>query len=219
MLCISFVGCGENKGITKKMANSPLQLLYETKDEYGNILQQVFYNEKTCETLLKEFIYDYKNGSWVCIDQRATVLSNKDNTRCNSHMINSALNIYYNDDLADGPITIMDNEYAKISIVKYLAKDNWWEFGYELKIINKTNQVITVMIDSLSIMDINCKPLFTIDHIDAKNTAYFILAWDKETLERCYIPYIDNIEFMVRIFDNDDWKTPALAGEKILIKK
>ena len=74
------------------------------------------------------------------------------------------------------------------------------------------------MIDSASIMNINCDPLFKVDHIEAGHIAYFNIAWDKETLERGYIPYIDNIEFIIRVYDNEDWTTPALYGTKILIK-
>ena len=201
--------------------NTPLKLVNEVTDQYDNILQQIFYDEKNDRYLLKEYTYILQKNKWVCTNQQTVVIS-KVEKQCNFNnqdQLNNYLKIYYNSDLSDGPITIMDNEYVKVSIVKYLAKDNWWEFGYELKVVNKTNSVITFMIDNPSIMDIQCKPLFTIDHVDAKNTAYFTMAWDKETLERCYIPYIDNIEFMIRVYDNENWKTPALAGNRLLIKQ
>jgi hypothetical protein len=68
-------------------------------------------------------------------------------------------------------------------------------------------------------MDILCKPLFTIEHIDAGKTAYFTLAWDTDTIERTHIPYIDNIEFMIRVYNNENWSAPALDGSRIMIKK
>jgi hypothetical protein len=67
-------------------------------------------------------------------------------------------------------------------------------------------------------MNIGCPPLFSIDHIEAGHTAYFTLGWDNETLERLYVPYIDNVEFMLKVYDNDNWRAPAFAGERILIK-
>jgi hypothetical protein len=190
--------------------------LYETKDLNDNILQQMFYNEETGEYLLREYTYVHTGSFWECTNQRTAVVFNKGSS--DTVLPSPTLKIYYSSDLADGPITLLDNEWVKVSIVKYLAKDSWWEFGYELKIVNKTNRVITITIDNESIMDINCKPVFSVDHIDAGDTAYFTLAWDKDTLERCYIPYVDNVEFMVRIFNNDNWKVPALAGERVLIK-
>ena len=119
----------------------------------------------------------------------------------------------------NGPIVILDDEGVRVSITKYLAADMWYEFGYELKIENNTNNIITIAIDDVAIMDTACPPLFNIDHIDAGKTAYFTIGWDKETLERSHVPYVNNIEFMIRVFDNTNWQSTALTGEKIMLKK
>lgn len=193
-----------------------IKLIDTTSDQHGNILNQIFYNEATGEYIIKEYSYEYISGSdrWQCIDQQTKVVSDIKGT----YIKDPALSIYYNTDLLSKPIILIDNEYAEISIIKYLAQDQWWEFGYELKIVNKTKKIITMSIDDAYIMNIQCEPLFSIDHIDAGKTAYFTMAWDIETLERCHIPYIDNIEFMIRLFDNEDWTSPAFTGERVLIK-
>lgn len=219
VLCFCFVSCYTEKEI---IYDSPLKLIDEVRDQYNNLLQQTFYNEESGDYLLREYTYELQRNKWVCVNQQTSVLPYKKETptiQAGANLSNPMLKIYYNSDLVDGPITVMDNEYAKISIVKYLTEDYWWKFGYELKVINKTNSVITIMIDGASIMGINCKPLFSIDHIEAGNTAYFTLAWDEDTLNRSYIPYIDNIEFMVRVYDNEKWNDLALVGSKILLKK
>lgn len=207
--------CAESTSIS----DYPLRLIDEVKDQYDNLLQQILYNEETGDYMLREFTYKLERNKWVCVNQQTSIISCKEEPLAAQASVNPMLKIYYNSDLVDGPITVMDNEYAKISIVKYLTEDYWWKFGYELKVINKTNSVITIMIDGASIMGINCKPLFSIDHIEAGNTAYFTLAWDEDTLNRSYIPYIDNIEFMVRVYDNEKWNDLALVGSKILLKK
>lgn len=207
--------CAESTSIS----DYPLRLIDEVKDQYNNLLQQILYNEETGDYMLREFTYKLERNKWVCVNQQTSIISCKEEPLATQASVNPMLKIYYNSDLVDGPITVMDNEYAKISIVKYLTEDYWWKFGYELKVINKTNSVITIMIDGASIMGINCKPLFSIDHIEAGNTAYFTLAWDEDTLNRSYIPYIDNIEFMVRVYDNEKWNDLALVGSKILLKK
>ena len=215
IISISIV-CACNK---ENPETNSLKLIDEVKDKYDNILQQTFYNEKTGDYFIKEYTYILQQKKWVCIDQQFIMLPNKETAQeSHSNETNPILKVYYNNDILSGPITIMDNEYAKITIVKYLAKDNWWEFGYELKIVNKTNKILTVTFDDTSIMDTRCRPVFTIDHVDANHTTYFSLCWDKETLERNCIPYIDNIEFMVRVYDNENWTIPALAGEQLLIK-
>lgn len=215
LLCLTFTGCNDSDS-GRSVVAYPLKEVNVVYDQYNNILQQTLYNELTGEYIQTDYIYVYQDSCYVCVDQRTTVI-NYSKTTCQP-VANPTLKIYYNKDLNNGPIVLMDNEWAKISIVKYLTEDNWWEFGYELKIVNKTNSVITLAIDDTTIMDINCKPLFSIDYIGAGDTAYFTMAWDTDTLERCYIPYIDNIEFMIRVFDNN-WHAPALAGERVLIKQ
>lgn len=215
IICLSLHGCYKRTVISE--VSYPMKEVDAVYDSNNNLIQQTLFNQETGEYFLKEFKYERKFFIWSCVDQRTSILKHYNTPNINASCI--PLNIFYNSDLTNGPITIMNNDWAKVSIVKYLAADRWWEFGYELKVVNKTNRVISILIDGCSIMDINCKPMFSIDHIDAGNTAYFTLAWDKDTLERCYIPYIDNIDFMVRVFDNDDWDVPALAGTRIVLKK
>lgn len=198
--------------------NQSITLVDEVIDKYDNILQQTYYNEETDEYIIKKFIYELQQDKWVCVDQQTIMYSAKV-PKTEHKCTKPTMSIYHNNNLIDSPITIMDNEYAKISIVKYLAADRWWEFGYEIKVYNKTNKVLSIIIDDCYIMNIQCKPLFSIDHIEAGKTAYFKLAWDNDTLTRCHIPYIDNVEFMVRVFDNEDWTVPALAGNRIMIKR
>lgn len=199
----------------------PLRQVDAIYDSNGNILQQTIYNEQTGEYFLKEFIYARQDNKWVCVNQTMSIIHNSTTDKQESAIINNTnwLNIYYNADLENGPIVILNNEGVRISITKYLAKDMWYEFGYELKIENNTNNIITISVDDVAIMDVACAPMFSINHIDAGKTAYFTLGWDKETLDRCHVPYIDNIEFMIRAFDNANWQSAALTGEKIMLKK
>ena len=211
-MCCMLSGCSSNK----EDYYVSLRLVDEVRDQYDNVLQRTYYNEDADEYLIKEYTYCLQKNKWVCVDQKTTIY--KTTYDRPESPVDNSLTIYYNNDLTTGPLVILDNEYAKISIVKYLAKDDWYEFGYELKIVNKTNQVLTMSLEDFYIMDIMCKPLFSIDHVEAGKTAYFKMAWDKDALERSHIPYVDNIEFMVRIFDNENWTSTALAGNRIMIK-
>ncbi len=212
--CGLFAGCGS----ADKTPDSPFVLVDTVEDQYDNILNQLYYNEATGEYLLKEYIYELNGNKWVCIEQRTTIYESSPIVPGNS-CYDTGLDIYYNSDLMDNSITIMDNEYTKISIVKYLAEDAWWEFGYELKIYNKTDKVLSTIITDTYIMDIFCEPVYNIEHLDPGKTAYFKLAWDEDTLTRCHIPYVDNVEFMIKVFDNNNWTAPALTGKRVMIKK
>lgn len=214
IIMFSLTGCSSE--VREPLVASPLKELNTVYDSNGNLIQQILYNDQTDEYIMKEYIYACEDGYFICADQRTTITGTKKKA---NQDISNKLTIYYNQDLLDRPITIMDNEYVKVSVVEYLAKDNWWEFGYKLEVINKTTQVITIMIDDVYIMDIECKPMFSVEHIEAGKTSRFILAWDKETIERCYIPYLDNTEFMIKVYDNEDWKVPALAGSRVMFKQ
>ena len=209
-----FVGCDKTE---PEESSSPLKVVDTVSDPWGRELQKIYYNEITQEYIIKEFIYQYVDEAYVCVDQRTTIIRADERPDINIDN-SSSVTIYYNSDLADRPTVIMDNEYARVTVKKFLSKDSWWEFGYDIEILNKTAKVISVSFDNVYIMDIACKPMFSIDHLEAGKTANFMLGWDRDTLERCYIPYVDNIEFMVRVFDNDDWDTTALAGARVLFK-
>lgn len=198
--------------------NYSLTLVDEVKDKYDNILQQIYYNDNTDEYLIKEYSYSLQKNKWLCTNQHTTVVPFGDTTSKYESSIDNSLKIFYDKDFTNGPIVIMDNEDIKISIVKTLATDSWYYFGYELKIVNKSNKVLSVVIDEAAIMDRQCKPLFNVEHVDIGHTVYFDVAWQKEELERCHIPHLDNIEFMIKVFDNDNWKEPAMYGNKILMK-
>ena len=213
---IGFVGICIN--IKPDKTTYSLTLVDEVKDRYDNIIQQTYYNSVSDEYLVKEFSHTLQNNKWVCTDQRVTVIPFNRQEEQSSSNINNTLKVFYDEEFTKGPIIIMDNEDIKISIVKTLATDSWYYFGYELKIVNKSNKVLSIVVDDTAIMSRQCKPLFNIEHVDAGHTTYFDIAWQKEELERCYIPYLDNIEFMIKVFDNDNWKEPALYGNKILMK-
>lgn len=213
--CLSFCGCNEKP----EAPQQPLVLVESLSDQYGNLLNQIYYNNDTKEYLLKEYIYEYVDKKWVCVEQTTTVYQTLPSI-CEDYYCydSSLLSVFSNSDLTDNSITVMNNDDVKITIIKYLKPGSWWEFGYELRIDNKTNKVLTMTIVDTYIMDIPCEPVFNIDHIDAYGYSSFRLVWDKPTLERNYIPYIDNVRFMIKIFDTSNWNTPAKYGTNILIK-
>ena len=220
LVCLSMFGCSDTKDKTN--TSWPLTEVNVVYDTYGNLLQQTLYNESTKEFIITKYDYCRRDGIWMCTNQSTTIISaDKSNEVINNKpAVDTSLNVYYENELNNyQSIVLIDNADVKISIIEYLDKASWWEFGYKFRVENKSNKVITVMFDSVSIMDINCKPMFSIDHIDAGHTAYFNLAWDRESLERAYIPYLDNVEFMVRVYDNENWETPAIYGTRVLIKK
>lgn len=213
MLC---AGC--KKDTSETAVNWPLKEVNTVYDRYGNILQQVIYNEASGEYFIKEYTWSLYNNKWVCVDQSTTLIDKRDSCQTNSENTSRALSIYYKYYLAEGPIILIDNADIKVSIVESLNAASWWEFGYKFKVENKSNKTITIMFDNVSILNIQCSPMFFVDHLEPGNTIYFNLAWDLDSLKRSCIPYIDNVEFLLKVYDADDWNRPAIYGTRALIK-
>lgn len=198
---------------------SPLVLINEVEDQNSNIIQQTFYNEETGDLWLKEYTYELCKNKWICTNQQTSIMKNSSSSeKAVNNTIDNSLKIFHNYEITNNTITVLDNELVNIALVGTYGKEAWYEFAYELKITNKTSSIITFTIDDASIMGINCKPLFTVDHIEPSKSTYFRVGWDVDTLTRNYIPYIDNVEFRVKIFNNEDLTGTALTGTRLLIK-
>lgn len=213
--CISLVGCSaDNNSEEKNLINEPLKEVHAVYDVYNNLIQQTVFNEQTGEYITTTYIYENINGLWTCTNQNITVLSKNKSKEVTAEL----MTIHNLSDLEKNPITLLDSENIKISLIECLDENDWRAFGYKLKLENKTDRVLCIILDNNYIMNIKCSPVFSVEYIEASKTQYFELSWDKETLERHYIPYIDNIEFMLRVYDNENWKVPALEGMHILLK-
>ena len=213
-VCFAVVGC------TRKTANVnsvswPLKEINVVYDQYGNMMQQVLLNEQTGEYYITNYTWVVRDSTWVCIDSNTAVLKANSDTEYAS---SNSINIFYKSALANGPIVLLDNSEVRVSIVEYLDAAGWWEFGYKIKIENKGIKLITVTFDNVSILEINCKPVFSVEHIEGGHTAYINLAWDIDSLKRTCIPYLDNVAFTVQVYDNADLGRPALYGTNVLIK-
>jgi hypothetical protein len=213
--CVSLVGCGaEANSEEKKLINEPLKEVHAVYDIYNNLIQQTVFNEQTGEYITTIYTYEHIDGLWTCTNQSITVL----NKNTSKETIDELMTIYNLSDLEKNPITLLDSENIKISLIECLDENDWRAFGYKVKLENKTNKTLVVILDNNYIMNIKCSPVFSVEYVEASKTQYFELSWDKETLERRYIPYIDNIEFMLRIYDNENWKVPALEGTHVFLK-
>ncbi len=199
---------------------TPIKVLYEQYDQNNNLLQQILYNEMTGEFINKEYTYELRKNpdTWVCTDVKTTISQKTALQADNVNARPPAYNIYHNSDLKQHPIILIDNEKVKAQITGYLTNSSWYEIAYEFKIENKTDQVLTISFEDVAIMDIYCQPVFHIDHVEPGQTIYFVLGWNCDTLKRCWIPYIDNIDFMLKVYDTEDWKSPAYTGALVLMR-
>lgn len=220
LIGIGMMGCSKEEQKTAPYSSSittaPLREINIIYDSYGNILQQIVYNELTEEYTTTTFTYVNKDGQWLCVDQRVIITRTKEVTPTTT---NERITVYRQQDLSTGEIVLLDNTDVRVSVVEYLDKASWWEFGYKVKIENKSDRVLSIMFDNVAIVGIACKPVFFVEHVESGRTEFFTLAWDKDTLDSSWIPYINDIEFVVKVFRTDSYNGTALYGTRVLIKK
>lgn len=211
ILVLLFLICGCDNKKADVQIETPGQEVNTVYDVYGNVLQQSFYNEQTGETFTTIFKYKRENGLWVCVDQQ--MLVTKDQTKSapakTSYVINETTL----------PQTILDTPEVTITLEERLATESWWEFGYKLKIVNHSNEAVSVLFDNVSIASVTTQPMFNVTQVEPGYTLYFNLAWDKASLERDWVPYLNNVEFSMKVYiGTENWKQPADYGTEILIR-
>ena len=215
ILCFSFVGCNSKSPNNNTKVSPPLTEVNTVYDGHGNIIQQTVYNEYTEEFITTTFTYTYADNQWICVEQKCVVAGP---LKANEPSLDNTLNIFFHNDFTNKTVVLLDNDDIKVSIVEVLDKASWWDFGYKVMVENKSDKTFSFIFSDLYIMDISCLPVFTVDRVTGNSTVYFTLAWDRASLERACIPYIDNIEFMLRIYSTDDYCAPADYGIRALIK-
>lgn len=201
--------CDDNTKANTEVAG-PGTNINTVYDSYGNILQQSIYNDQTGETITTVFTYQRINSMWVCVDQQVMVTGRP-------MMVKPTTVLTLRDNSL--PIILIDNKDITISIIEKLEQESWWEFGYKLRIENHSDKPISVLFSDAAIATVSCYPLFTIDQIEPGHYNYFNLAWDKESLVRDWVPYLDNVEFTLRVFiGTENWTKPADYGADVLIR-
>ena len=208
LLVLGLTACDNKKASTE--AANPASNINTVYDTYGNILQQSVYNEQTGETTTTIFTYKRVNGLWVCVDQQVIVTGKQ---HCQQPI--TLLTLRDN----NLPEIILDNQDVTISVVEKLESESWWEFGYKLKIENHSNQAISVLFNDVSIADVSSKPLFNVDQVEPGYTTYFNLAWDRDSLAKDWVPYLNDVQFTLSVYiGTENWKKPADYGLRVLIR-
>ena len=208
LLVLGLTACDNKKASTE--AADPASNINTVYDTYGNILQQSIYNEQTGETTTTIFTYQRVNGLWVCVDQQVIVTSQpKAQTPVNILTIrDNSL-----------PEILIDNQDVTISVVEKLDQESWWEFGYKLKVENHSDKAISILFDDVSIADVSSKPLFNVDQVEPGYTTYFNLAWDRDSLAKDWVPYLNEVQFTLSVYiGTENWKKPAEYGLRVLIR-
>lgn len=112
-------------------------------------------------------------------------------------------------------IILADNEYATV-VVADCEWDNIWGYSVNLFIENKSDVSIMVAIDEASVNGYMVDPFYA-DSVSAGNCAFSSITWFEEDLKANGITEVENIEFALRIYDENDWMADDFFYDKVTL--
>lgn len=110
---------------------------------------------------------------------------------------------------------IIDNEYVTVTVIGY-ENDSIWGYTLKLFLENKSDKNIMFSVDEASINGYMMDPFYA-KSVAAGKCAFSSMSWANTTLEENGITEVNNIEFTLRAYDNDDFTANDLANEVITL--
>lgn len=110
---------------------------------------------------------------------------------------------------------IVDNENITVIVTGY-EDDEIWGYTVNLFLINKTDKNVMFSADDTSVNGFMADPFYATS-VSAGKCAFSSMAWADTTLEENSITKIEQIEFNLRVYDEDNWFDGELANEKITL--
>lgn len=114
-----------------------------------------------------------------------------------------------------GDIILVDNEYATV-IVTDCEWDNIWGYSVNMYIDNKSDTSLMVTVDEVSINGYMVDPFYA-DSISAGNCAFSAISWFEDSLTENGITEIENIEFILRGYDEINWMADDFFNTNVIL--
>lgn len=110
---------------------------------------------------------------------------------------------------------ILDNEYVTVTVTGY-ENDSIWGYTLNLFLENKSDKNIMFSVNDASVNGYMLDPFYA-ESVVAGKCAFSSMSWPNTTLEENGITDVNNIEFTLRVYDNDDFSANDLANEVITL--
>ena len=110
---------------------------------------------------------------------------------------------------------LVDNEYATV-VLTGCEKDDIWGYSANVFIVNKTDTTIMTSVSEASINGFMIDPLFA-EAVGIGKCSFSSITWFNSDLEDNSITEVENIEFVLRIYDNEDWMADDFYNEIVTI--
>ena len=110
---------------------------------------------------------------------------------------------------------LVDNDAVTVIATGY-DPENMWGYTVNLFIVNKTDTTIMVSVDDASVNGFMLDPFYATS-VDAGKCAFSDLSWFESDFEENGITDVENIEFTLRVYNEEDWSDEDFANELITL--
>ena len=110
---------------------------------------------------------------------------------------------------------LADNEYVTVIATGY-DPDDFWGWSLDLYIINKTNVSVMVAIDEAAINGYMIDPFYATSVMP--NTSKFSsIDWSSSDFEENNITEVEEVEFILKVYNENDWFADEYVYERITL--
>lgn len=110
---------------------------------------------------------------------------------------------------------IIDNDYATVIVTGY-EEDAIWGYTVNLFLLNKSDTEIMFSVDEASVNGFMADPFYATS-VAAGKCAFSSMSWSDTSLEENNITNVEEIEFLFRAYDSNNWSGNDFVNETITL--
>ncbi|MBE6701506.1 MAG: hypothetical protein E7582_06450 [Ruminococcaceae bacterium] len=110
---------------------------------------------------------------------------------------------------------LVDNEYVTVIVTGY-ENDDVWGYTAKLFLLNKTDKNVMFSVDEASVNGYMADPFFATS-VSSGKCAFSSMSWSDSTLEENGITDVEEIEFNLRVYDEDNWLSDDLVNKTVTL--
>lgn len=107
-----------------------------------------------------------------------------------------------------GDQVLAENEAVSVTVTGF-AQDPIWGYTAQLFLENKTDQSVMFTVEDASVNGFMADPFFAAS-VGPGNCAFSTLSWSDSTLQELEITQVEELEFTLRAYDEEDWSAEDL---------
>ena len=116
-----------------------------------------------------------------------------------------------------GDLVLADNDAVSVTVTGF-AWDSTLGYTAELFLVNKTEKNVMFTVEDASVNGYMEDPFYA-RSVGAGNCAFSRMSWSNQTLEELQISQVEQIEFTLRAYDEENWAAEDLLNTQIAISE